>query len=174
MVMKSKTIRAQLQKVGSKLEIEWEYLTPVEQARQIDTLTLNISQECSHNNHFSIYRGLSITQAWGNLEHLGMIKDTSAFGLGPVYLIRYEPFQRPHALFSLDMSGGLIFYNQNFPTGGDFYNFMWRIGPKFIYQMDDNLSFTIGYTLMHVSNGQTSNSSTTSHNPAYNAGGIPL
>jgi lipid A 3-O-deacylase len=165
---------AELRIVDSTLEIEWEYLTPVEKARQINTLTLDILRESSHGNYFSYYQGLTITRAWGNLEHMGMIKDTSAFGIGPVYLMKYEPFKWPHAALSFDLSGGLILYNQDFPTGGDFYNFMWRIGPKFSYKINDNFRFDIGYKLMHVSNGQWSNSPANSHNPAYNADGISL
>jgi long-subunit fatty acid transport protein len=51
---------------------------------------------------------------------------------------------------------------------------MWRIGPNFIYQINDNLQIDIGYKLMHVSNRQQSNSPASSHNPSYNAGGITL
>lgn len=159
---------------GSKSEIELEYLIPVEKVREIDTLSLNILKENSHDDRLSFYRGVTITRAWGNSIHLGVTRDSSAFGIGPVYLMRYQLLQNNWSTLSFDMSGGLIFYNEDFPAGGDFYNFMWRIGPKFTCQIDDNLLLNIGYKLMHVSNGQWSGSSETSHNPAYNAGGFSL
>jgi hypothetical protein len=54
---------------------------------------------------------------------------------------------------ALDMSGGFIVYDKTFPAEGRYYNFMWRIGPRFIYKISENSSVNIGYMLMHVSNG---------------------
>lgn len=166
----------QLEKIAPILEIEPEYLAPTAKARQIDTVSLNclLGNESSYNARLSFYKGITITYAWGNIIHLGVKHENSAFGMGPVYLMRYQVFQWEQASLSCDFSGGLIFYNEKFPAGGDFYNFMWRLGPKFTYQINDNLSLNIGYKIMHVSNGQLSDSESTSHNPAYNASGISL
>ncbi|CQR74944.1 hypothetical protein SpAn4DRAFT_4301 [Sporomusa ovata] len=67
---------------------------------------------------------------------------------------------------ALDMSGGVILYDKPFPAGGRYYDFMWRVGPKFIYKFNDNSSINVGYMLMHVSNGFKT------HNPGYDAHGI--
>jgi lipid A 3-O-deacylase len=160
----------QLQTVGSKLEIEWDYLTPIEKKREIDTLSLNILKEYANESQLSFYRGITITRPWGNIIDSGVILESSAFGIGPVYLMRYEPLQWDHLSLSFDMSGGLIFYKDDFPAGGRFYNFMWRIGPKFSYQIVNNYLLNIGFKLMHVSNGHLSGNK----NPAYNAGGVSL
>jgi lipid A 3-O-deacylase len=161
---------------GPNSEIEWEYMTPVEQNRQIKTLSLNIlfSKKPSLDERLAFYTGATITRAWGNVIHLSVKQENSAFGIGPVYLLRYKALQLAKSSLLLDISGSLIFYSENFPAGGDFYNFMWRIGPKFTYQISDNCLLNIGYKLMHVSNGQWSDNPSTSHNPAYNANGISL
>jgi lipid A 3-O-deacylase len=144
--------------------------------RQIDTLSLNIlfSKKSSLDDRLSFYTGATITRAWGNIIHMGARQKNSAFGIGPVYLLRYKALQLAKSSLSFDMSGSLIFYSEDFPAGGDFYNFMWRIGPKFTYQINDNYLLNIGYKLMHVSNGQFSDNLPTVHNPAYNANGISL
>jgi lipid A 3-O-deacylase len=166
----------QSQTAMPKLEIESEYMAPVEESRQLDTVSLNLllGNESFHNPQLAFYKGITITHAWGDTTRMGVTHENSAFGIGPVYLLRYQPFQWERASLSFDVSGGLIFYNEKFPAGGDFYNFMWRIGPKFTYQISDNLWVNIGYKVMHVSNGQWSDSVSTNHNPAYNACGISV
>jgi hypothetical protein len=69
---------------------------------------------------------------------------------------------------AFDMSGGVIVYDKKFPAGGECYNFMWQIGPRFIYKFSQNSSVNIGYMLMHVSNGLHY----PNPNPSYNAHGV--
>jgi lipid A 3-O-deacylase len=156
------------------IEIELEYLYSCDSARNIDTLSLNILKASSGNDRVSFYKGITITRAYGNITHLGVVSNSSAFGIGPVYMLRYKLKQWNQSTFSLDMSGGLIIYSEDFPAGGDFYNFMWRIGPKYTCHIGDNCLLNIEYKIMHVSNGQWSGSVETSHNPAYNASGFSL
>jgi Lipid A 3-O-deacylase (PagL). len=84
-------------------------------------------------------------------------------------MIRNEKHLSDKLSVAVDMSGGFVIYNKKFPTGGEYYNFMWRIGPQFIYKISENSSVNIGYMIMHVSNGGLK-----TNNPSYNAHGVSL
>lgn len=154
----------------SKLEMDWDYLTHAHfRDRYIDTVSLHILENISKKNNRSIYRGITVTRPYGYLINDNQqTKDSSAVGIGPVYMIRNEKDLSGKLSAALDMSGGFIVYDKKFPAGGEYYNFMWRIGPQLIYKAGDNSSVNIGYMLMHVSNGLRT------HNPSYNAQGISL
>ena len=152
---------------SSDLEIELEYLTPLIDNRNIKTISFNVLKETSDNGHFSFYYGCTITRAWGNIVYHQEKLESSAFGIGPVCLMRDNIFQGLRSSLGLDMSVGLILYSEDFPADGRIYNFMWRIGPKFRYQLSDNLVLNCGYKWMHVSNGHFSGD----RNPGYNADG---
>jgi len=157
-------------KPESKIEVESEYLTHAHfEDRYIDTVSLHILENISERNNRSVYRGITITRPYGHIINDNQqTKDSSAVGIGPVYMIRNEKKLSEKLSEALDMSGGLIVYDKAFPAEGRAYNFMWRIGPRLIYKNSENSSINIGYTLMHVSNGFKS------HNPGYNAEGITL
>ncbi|WP_021166762.1 Lipid A 3-O-deacylase (PagL) [Sporomusa ovata DSM 2662] len=152
----------------SKLELDWDYLTTSQNDRDLDTVSLHILKKISGTKNKSIYRGITITRPLGNvtLEHQTQSQDSSAVGIGPIYMIRAEKPYAGKLSAALDMSGGVILYDKPFPAGGRYYDFMWRVGPKFIYKFNDNSSINVGYMLMHVSNGFKT------HNPGYDAHGI--
>lgn len=152
----------------SKLELDWDYLTPHENDRDLDTVSLHILKKISETKNRSIYRGITITRPHGNVTLEQQTQDSSAVGVGPIYMIRDEKYHSGKLSATLDMSGGFIVYDKSFPAGGKHYNFMWRIGPRFNYKFSENSSVNIGYMLMHVSNGLKT------HNPSYNAHGVSL
>lgn len=154
----------------SKPEISWDYLTPTAKSRDLDTVSLHIFNKISETKNRSVYRGITITRARGDIltRQQTQPQDSSAVGIGPVYMVRNEKYHSGKLTAAIDMSGGLILYNKRFPAGGEHYNFMWRIGPQFIYKFNKDSSVSIGYMLMHVSNGLHSQS----HNPSYNAHGV--
>jgi lipid A 3-O-deacylase len=154
----------------SKLELDWDYLTHAHfKDRNIDTVSLHILENISKKNNRSIYRGITITRPYGYInDNNQQSKDSSAVGVGPVYMIRSEKKLSEKLYEALDMSGGFIVYDKTFPVEGRYYNFMWRIGPRLIYKISENSSVNIGYTLMHVSNGFRT------HNPGYNAQGVSV
>jgi lipid A 3-O-deacylase len=154
----------------SKLEFNWDYLTHAHfKDRYIDTVSLHILENISEKNNRSIYRGITITRPYGHIINDNQqTKDSSAVGVGPVYMIRNEKKLSGKLYEALDMSGGLIVYDKTFPAEGRCYNFMWRVGPRLIYKTSKNSSVNIGYTLMHVSNGFKT------HNPGYNAQGVSV
>ncbi len=156
----------------SNLEIDWDYLTPIAKSRDLDTVSLHILNKIAETKNRSVYRGITITRPQGNIipEQQPQIQESSAVGIGPVYMVRNEKYRSGKLSAVVDMSGGFIVYNKKFPAGGEYYNFMWRIGPQFIYKFNQNSSVNIGYMLMHVSNGLHSQT----HNPSYNAHGVSL
>lgn len=155
---------------ASKLEMVWDYLTPTAKSRDLDTVSLHILDKISETKGRSVYRGITITRARGNIlpYEQAQTQDSSANGIGPVYMVRNEKYHSGKLTVAVDMSGGFIIYNKNFPAGGERYNFMWRIGPQFIYKFSPTSSINIGYMLMHVSNGLHSQTD----NPSYNARGV--
>ena len=154
----------------AKIEVDSDYLTHAHfKDRYIDTVSLHILENISEKNNRSIYRGLTITRPYGHIINEDrQTKESSAVGIGPVYMIRTEKKLLGKLSEALDVSGGLIVYDKPFPADARYYNFMWRIGPRLIYKTSENSSINIGYTLMHVSNGFGS------HNPGYNGEGVTL
>ena len=154
----------------SKIEVDSDYLTHAHfKDRYIDTVSLHILENISEKNNRSIYRGVTITCPYGHIINEDrQTKESSAVGVGPIYMLRNEKKLSEKLSEALDMSGGLIVYDKAFPANGRYYNFMWRIGPRVIYKTSENSSINIGYTLMHVSNGLRT------HNPGYNGEGVSL
>lgn len=154
----------------SKLELDWDYLTHGHfKDRYIDTVSLHILENISKKDNRSIYRGITITRPYGYITNDNQQnKDSSAVGVGPVYMIRYEKNLSGKLYEAFDMSGGVIVYDKTFPAEGRYYNFMWRIGPRFIYKINEDSSINLGYMLMHVSNGFRT------HNPGYNGQGVSV
>ncbi|MGI6092851.1 MAG: acyloxyacyl hydrolase [Veillonellaceae bacterium] len=152
----------------SNVELDWDYLTSYNDAANLDTVSLHILEKISEKKNKSIYRGITITRPHGDITVNNQTRNSSAVGIGPTYMIRYEKPQSEKLSMALDVSGGLIIYDKVFPAGGRYYNFMWRIGPQFIYKINDNSSVNLGYMVVHVSNGFKT------HNPGYDSRGISL
>jgi lipid A 3-O-deacylase len=179
-----------LEKRDTQPEIELEYFSPQhEKDRNIDTISLNLQKVNYSDDFLAVYSGLTFTRAWGDMTRRDVYSECDAYGIGPTGLIRlrimglnFMGYSGGSSVeLSLDMSGSVIFWNKNFPTGGDFYDFMWRVGPKISCLIGENTVLNVGYKWMHVSNGQwewhgfgKTNFKATEHNPSYNAKGITL
>ena len=151
----------------SKLELNWDYLTPHSSDRDLDTVSLHILEKISEKKSKSIYRGITITRPRGDVTlKYREPQDSSAVGIGPIYMIRDEKYHSGKLAAALEMSGGVILDDKVFPAGGRYYNFMWRIGPTFSYKISEDSSLNLGYMFMHVSNGFKT------HNPGYDAHGV--
>ena len=152
---------------GPKLELDWDQLTPHEKDRGLDTVSLHILEKISETKNRSVYRGITITRPRGDITNKQQqTEDSAAVGIGPVYMVCNETYHSGKLSMAVDMSGGFIVYDKKFPAGGQYYNFMWRLGPQVIYKFSENSSVNVGYMLMHVSNGLKT------HNPSYNAHGV--
>lgn len=152
----------------AKVELDWDYLNAYSNASDLDTLSLHILKKFSKTKTRSIYRGITVTRPHGNITLNHQTQNSSAVGVGPVYMIRNEKYHSGKLTAAIDMSGGLIIYDKAFPAGGRHYNFMWRIGPQFIYKINEDSSLNVGYMLVHVSNGFKT------HNPGYDSRGVSL
>jgi lipid A 3-O-deacylase len=143
------------------LDISAEYYLPTKTERHIDSVFLNamIGTELVEVVGLDIYGGVTLTGAWGDIVQLDeRFRDvrfgTRAFGAGPAFLLRLEPLRFGGFSFAADMLGAIIFYDRDFPPGGDFYNLSWRIGGTLSYEIADGARVELGARWMHVSNGQ--------------------
>lgn len=143
-----------------KLEPSIEFLIPTDSDRNIQTLSGNLlfGLEFFEQSPLSIYGGITITHAWGNIRqwenNIKVQHENKAIGVGPVFLLRFEPYVYYGLSVSGDASGGIIVYSTEFPYGGDIYNFMWRIGLSLHYRFNESYAMSVNYKWMHVSNGQ--------------------
>ena len=159
-----------------------EYLTPRDQDRDIDTLNLDLNYLLAQQQalRFSVYLGLTLSQAEGNIIQLErdpnnnlltqVRYETLAFGLGPGVLISVQLLQANRFVLHLDGGGSLLFYNKRFPPGGERYNFIWRAGPRLEYRLGEAAAVGVQYRWAHISNGQGAGA----QNPSYDARGAGL
>lgn len=151
-----------------KLEVEWDYLSPHGVDNDINTVSLHMFTKFAESKTRSMYRGITVTRTYGDKTLENKAYDSSAVGIGPMYLIRDEKYHAGKLTAAVDMSGGIMVYNNVFPAGGRHYDFMWRIGPRLIYKFNENSSLNVGYMFAHVSNGMRT------HNPGYDGRGISV
>ena len=164
------------------VRIATEYLYPVEDSRNITTVNLNayIRLKTIETVNLSILAGLTATYADGDITQLegdfneGTLRESNyeneAAGLGPGILLDLRLWHVSKFSLHLDGSGSIILYDQDFPAGGDRYNFMWRGGPILRYDLGNGRDIGLGYLWMHVSNGQGIGP----NNPSYDAQGVSL
>jgi hypothetical protein len=159
-----------------------DYLYPLKDDRKIKTYNLNAYSLIKgiSGDKLSFYGGLTATYANGHITQLegefsqGTLREvkyeTNGFGIGPGLLLDYQPWRNDRFSAHLFGSGNLVFYNKEFPAGGDRYNFMWRGGLVLRYALDIYHHIGLGYQRMHVSNGQGLGP----ENPCYDAAGVTL
>ena len=168
--IKHKVGQPKREKVAKALnEIEIEYLHPMNfKDRHMDTYSLHILESVGNIHHTDVYRGFTVTRALGSITNDNEERNSDALGIGYTYLLRKKKNISKKLALAVDVSGGLVFYDQAFPATGRAYNFMWRVGPRVIYMPTTRTSFSLGWTYMHVSNGMQT------HNPGYNSGGVTI
>ena len=154
-------------KVVSNIEISSEYLVPTMDNRQIETVSLNMlyGWERKWRIPFVFKVGVTLSYAWGEITQLN---ENDAFAAGPVFLSRIRLPIAKKVAFSPSFSGGILLYSEDFPFGGDIYNFMWRMGGTLDWQLNKYDQLNISVLWMHVSNGQGLNPG----NPSYDGAGI--
>ena len=159
-----------------------EYLTPSDEDRDIRTTNIEAQYLFSGLDvkGLTAYWGVLATYARGEITQLegsiaaGNLREvkykTSAFGIGPGVSVSYQLWRYSRVALHVNASGHLIVYNKRFPTGGEYYNFMWRGGPSIKYFLDESMAVDIGYHWVHVSNGRGK----AAENPSYEARGVIL
>ena len=159
-----------------------EYLWPLDEDRKIRTINLNGYYPVKEIKavELSFYLGLTASCATGDITQLegelseGTLREidynSDGAGMGPGILADLCLWQAEHFSFRINAGANFVIYNQDFPAGGDRYNFMWRAGPVIKYGFDNGQDIGLGWLWMHVSNGQGSGS----RNPSYDAQGLCL
>lgn len=162
--------------------MSFEYLQPVDDDRDIETFNIDFTSHLIRldNINLSLYLGITGTYAHGSITQLegslgaGTLKEVhlanAAYGLGPGLLMKFKLLEANKLSAHLQASGHLMIYNERFPAGGDYYNYMWRGGPLIEYEMGGLSALGLSYQRAHVSNGQ----GLTARNPSYNAHGFAL
>ena len=154
-----------------RTEFQFEYLDArFFDNRNVDTYNIHVFQPAHNTGALTIYRGLTFSRALGYAMPDGYDHelDSQAVGLGPAILLRWK--QKVSGKFSAawDASGSLLFYNRCHPGGGRPWGFMWRTGPRLIWDYSDRGSVNVGWSFSHCSNGMGSK------NPGYNGVGFSL
>lgn len=168
---------AKIRTTRLKFETGLELMLPYDQSRQIQTISENFlfGAQFFKKWHLQILGGITTSYAYGNIiqwddNFNNVTYQNNAFGAGPVLQIRIEPLVIKKFSISLDVGTGIIFYSSRFPYGGDYYNFMSRLGGSFIYQINPKFAIGVSGKWMHVSNGQGLGP----FNPSYEAAGMSV
>lgn len=158
---------------GKAWELEAEYLHGSSfENRHVNVYNLHYFQKGKDiGKRLSLSYGGTLQRTTGDNateDHSDIYGSSSAVGLGPAVLLRYEYPISGRLTGAIDATGSLLFYNRAHPYDGRAYGFLWRIGPRFSYHYTKNDAITIGWSFHHSSNGMGS------HNPGYNGNGIML
>ncbi len=145
-------------------DFEGEYLHHEKSSKNIDNYNLNVYTPCWRSEYLSLYYGGTLSVAHGDIDG----ESSSAFGLGPSLMGRFEFNLAGNFYLGLEASGTMRFFNKAHPAGGRAYDFLWRVGPRFSYKLGDDLSLGLGVKYAHASNGMNS------HNPGYEMYGVAL
>ncbi len=153
----------------SGTEIQVEYLRhSMFKDREIDNYTIHCFRKFHQKGALSWHKGWTLTRATGYTTEDGIRRDSNAWGTGPALMVRWERPWRGKATVSLDGSGSALVYNRNFPAQGRPFGFYWRLLPQIHYHADRHNTISLGYTLMHASNGLRT------RNPGHNGIGFVL
>ena len=99
---------------------EMDFFKPMASSRDLDTVSLHMLNKISEDKDRSVYRGITITRPQGNIipNRQVQAQESSAAGIGLTYMVRNEKFHSGKLSAAVDMSGGFIVYDKNFPTDG--------------------------------------------------------
>ena len=166
----AKNVKKNNDDVKRNFEIQLEYLnTNTEKNRDVKNYNVHVFQQFKQYKTLSLYRGLTVTRATGYSRPRGRgWLDSEGVGAGPAFMMRWT--QPVSGKFSVagDFTGSLMFYNKAHPADGRAYGFLWRAGPRLVWQSTDRDSISLGYSVCHFSNGLRT------HNPGYNGMGFTL
>lgn len=167
---------------NKRFQLGLEYFAPTEDDRKIRTVNLNAYYLLNKTRfpRLSFLVGVTATFASGEITQLeGDINqgtlhevtyESDAVGIGPGVSTALRLCRIDRFALSLEAAGNIIFYNRDFPAGGDRYNFMWRGGPVLKYSIHQGQEIGLGFHWMHVSNGQGLGP----QNPSYDSHGLNI
>ena len=154
-----------------RAEIQADYFQHRGERRYINLYNLHVFRQYKEMHGMSLHWGLTVTRpvgAWAEKDAPDVRLDSGAVGVGPSYMVRWTKPLGKKWEASLDLTGGLMVYNKVHPAHTRSYDFMWRIGPRLTYHLNDRNALSIAYLGHHVSNGQRTK------NPGYNGIGVSI
>ena len=150
-------------------EVQLEYLDArFFKNRDVNSYNVHFFQVAHKCRALTIHRGLTFSRPLGYTSEYGYSEDSQAVGLGPAVMLRWTQKISGKFSASWDASGSLMVYNRAHPAHGRAFGFLWRTGPRLIWNYADNGSFSLGWSIAHSSNGMGT------HNPGYNGVGFSL
>ena len=152
-------------------ELQLEYLRRApSDSRKIDNYNVHVYQKFKDNGVLSWYRGFSFTRATGyNTPKTRRDRlESNGVGVGPGIMLRWTKKVSGKFHLAYDVAGSFMFYNRAHPAQGRAYGFLWRTGPRLIWQYAENDSVNLGWSISHFSNAMHT------HNPGYNTMGFSL
>ncbi len=150
-------------------EIQFEYLDARGfKKRDINTYNIHYFQQARNYGALTVYRGLTLERALGYSFENDFPESSQAVGFGPALMLRWKQPLSGKLAASLDFSGSLLFYNHAHPANGRPFGFLWRLGPRLIWDYSERGSISVGWSVAHSSNGLRSK------NPGYNGVGFSL
>ena len=155
--------------VDRAMEVQFEYLKGrFFDNRRINRYQTNLLWKLKGHGSFSLHGGLTISRMTGYTTDEGIWRDSGAWGLGPMVMVRWEKKLSGKLSGALEASGSIQGYSKAHPARGRAFGFLWRIGPRLIYRFTDRDAVSLGYIFHHTSNGMSSK------NPGYNGIGFSL
>ena len=154
-----------------RAEIQADYFRHRGERRYINLYNLHVFRQYKEMHGMSLHWGLTVTRpvgAWAEKDAPDVRLASGAVGVGPSYMVRWTKPLGKKWEASLDLTGGLMVYNKVHPAHTRNYDFMWRIGPRLTYHLNDQNALSIAYLGHHVSNGQRTK------NPGYNGVGVSI
>ena len=154
--------------IKRNIEVQLEYFNgKIFNNRNVNNYNFHVFQQFKERKALSIYRGLTITRATGYSRPKGKPwLDSEGVGVGPAFMLRWKKPMSGKLYLAGDFTGSLMFYNKAHPAEGRAYGFLWRLGPRVLWQSTDRDAISLGYSISHFSNGLRS------HNPGYNGLGF--
>lgn len=139
--------------------------------RKVNNYNLHVFQKVHDHRALSVYRGLTFMRATGYIRTHNNNDwfESGAVGLGPAMMLRWTQPISGKLHVAGDFTGSFLFCDHAHPANGRAYGFMWRVGPRLIWQYNDDDSISAGYSVSHFSNGTRK-----SHNPGYNSMGFTV
>ncbi len=155
--------------VKKNIEIQLEHFNgKIFNNRNVNNYNVHVFQKIHQKRALEIYRGLTFTRATGYSKPREDFLDSEGVGIGPAIMLRWKKKISGKLYATGDFTGSLMFYNKAHPAQGRAYGFLWRVGPRFLWQYGKDDSVSLGYSISHFSNGLRS------HNPGYNGLGFTL
>ncbi len=150
-------------------EVQIEYMDArFFKKRNINQYNVHVYRQYKQAGPVSLHYGLTLSRATGYSTEDDIYRDSEAVGFGPSYMLRWKRHVSGKLDAAFDASGSALIYNHAHPGHGRAYGFLWRIGPRLIYNYRANDSLSLAYLFQHSSNGMGT------HNPGYNGVGFSL